>query len=380
MPRGEESKTKWYDKKVFGNRPTRNKPSSGTKWYDKKVFPGLGTPVPSLYTVYVPEVNSMAAPPTTTPVVPNATAAAKEMYQSVYGYQSPTGVEIPRNMYQSVYGYGYQSPTGVAAPMGTQGMTGVNSGTPMLAPGYSPYSGPQYGQPETYPGMRPGGNAYAGITPPGPAAPAGPAMPQSWEDRFYAEHGRYPDEDDVNDRLWSESFYRDNGRPPNMDEWTYHYYETHGFPGGGGAAGSAATPETLGNLSWWASAEALPANLRGWGSWLREMVEQNKGINISNPFYRTGKAGQEAITDVADRGKPLAGYGSSNDVLGQLRALLGIQAAAGDNNTTVWQKIINALPSASLEAQQLINSLRYDSNTNQWYSIDTTQLVNPSYT
>jgi len=306
------------------------------------------------YNAYVPDLRpqeaqtlGMASP--TTPVVPAA----------------------PGGMYQSIYGYGYQQPAPVAAPMGTQGMTGVNSGTPFYSDSMAARYNTQQqqaaapGQPFYSDSMAARYNPY---TQSGAAAPAGPAMPQSWEDRFYAEHGRYPDEDDVNDRLWSESFYRDNGRPPNMDEWTYHYYETHGFPGGGGAAGSAAT------------AEALPANLRGWGSWLREMVEQNKGINISNPFYRTGKAGQEAITDVADNGKPLAGYNSSNDVLGQLRALLGIQAAAGDNNTTVWQKIINALPSASLEAQQLINSLRYDSNTNQWYSIDTTQLANPSYT
>lgn len=246
--------------------------------------------------------------------------------------------------------------------------TGINSGTPGM--------GPQYGQPETYPGSQgmqsPYANPNGEVTPPTSAG-------GSWPERFYAEHGRYPNEEDEEDRRWSEQFYGVNGRPPNLEEWTWHYYQKYPTSQAGGGAGNKPV-ETLGNLSWWASAESLPANLRGWGAWLREFVEQNKGVNISNPFYRTGQAGLEPIQDVNDKDKPLAGYNSTNEILEKLRQQLGVQVVQGDNNTTVWQKIVNAMPAASIETQQLLNSLRYDSNTNQWYSVDTNQLVNPQYT
>jgi len=59
---------------------------------------------------------------------------------------------------------------------------------------------------------------------------------------------------------------------------------------------------------------------------------------------------------------------------------LGLEFPEGITDKDRWQAFINAIPLASLEAQQLLASLRYDGASNRWYIVDVPQLVNPQYT
>lgn len=74
-----------------------------------------------------------------------------------------------------------------------------------------------------------------------------------------------------------------------------------------------------------------------------------------------------------------AGYRTTPEILEQLQGMLGVEYEPGEDATSRWQKFINAIPRASLEAQQLLTSLRFDPKRG-WYTTSTRQLVNPKYT
>ena len=161
--------------------------------------------------------------------------------------------------------------------------------------------------------------------------------------------------------------------------------EVPGDGGGGGGGGGGGTvevvPDMLGELSWWANADVLQPLLRGWGGWLKELVEQNRLTQtIPNPFAFDPEA-EAAGAEVTEVGAPAAaGYQSSRGVMDRLKTLLGVEFEAEETATSQWQKVINAIPKADFEAQQLLASLRFDPTGNQWYSVDIGALVNPKYT
>ena len=154
-----------------------------------------------------------------------------------------------------------------------------------------------------------------------------------------------------------------------------------GTGGGGGGVAPGAVPDMLGELAWWANADTLQPLLRGWGGWLKELIEQNRLTqSIPNPFATIPEA-EAAGVEVAEATAPAAaGYQTSRGVVDRLKTLLGVQFEEGETSTSQWQKVINAIPKADFEAQQLLASLRFDPTGNQWYSVDIGALVNPKYT
>ena len=177
--------------------------------------------------------------------------------------------------------------------------------------------------------------------------------------------------------------------------------ETEGTTGGGGGGGGGPTTppvEMLGELAWWPNADTLQPLLRAWGGWLRELVEENRLVRaVPNPFMFDAEAEAAAAAvgegaqwaqreDAGDRPKqeanlpPLPGYRTTTDVMKRIKELLGVEFAAGETQTSQWQKVINAIPQADFEAQQLLASLRFNPSTDQWYTVDIGQLVNPRYT
>jgi hypothetical protein len=156
--------------------------------------------------------------------------------------------------------------------------------------------------------------------------------------------------------------------------------------GGGGGGGGGVTPPAapdvvpLGELSWWANADMIQPLLRGWAGWLKESVERTRMTQpIPQPFAFDEEAEAVAAEIPADRGPTMPGYKSSADVLRRLQKLMGLTFEPEEDATAQWQKVINAIPKADFEAQQLWASLRYDPQASQWYSVDIGQLVHPEH-
>ena len=155
-----------------------------------------------------------------------------------------------------------------------------------------------------------------------------------------------------------------------------------GYGGGGGSSGGGDgedEAEMLGELAWWENADSIQPLLRGWASWLKELVESNRpSLAIPNPLWFDPEA--EEAAEGIEQGTPMPGYKSSMDVLNALKEKLGLSFEEGESATSRWQKFINAIPQADFESQQLLASLRFDPNNARWYSVDIGQLVNPKYT
>ena len=143
---------------------------------------------------------------------------------------------------------------------------------------------------------------------------------------------------------------------------------------------------------------------------MKELVEANRLTRpIPNPFVFDAEAeaaaaeigAGEAVTptplpgmpplatpgagaEVPDMGQPGAGYvtpgyRTSREVIQRISELLGLQFASGATETDMWQQVINRIPQAGFEAQQLIASLRFDPESSTWHTVDIGQLVNPAY-
>jgi len=222
---------------------------------------------------------------------------------------------------------------------------------------------------------------------------AAPAGDKSWEQRFYDEHGRYPNQKDRMDREWSEQHAGLHGRPPTEDEWKWNYFNPNPdlmkkyFPsaGGGGYYTAAAAPpeedipEPLGELAWWGPSGAPPM-LRPWSTWLQEMVEANRLTPVAFPFDIDEAAEAAEAQELEETGAvyPMEGYTSTRGVLERIQGLLGLEYGEEATPTEKWQEFINVLPQADFEAQQLLASLRYEPDR-EWYTVDIGQLVNPRY-
>jgi hypothetical protein len=174
----------------------------------------------------------------------------------------------------------------------------------------------------------------------------------------------------------------------------YGYGETGGEEGGygyedygpyydyGGGGGGSAVPEVepLGELSWWSSSDVIQPLLRNWAIWLQELVEANRLMNpIPNPF-----SFDEEAAKLAEKAEPSAVSAvptatSSEDILRRLKELLQLDFSKGETKTQQWQKVIDKIPSAGLEAQQLLTSLRFDPDAGRWYTAPSPQIVNPAY-
>lgn len=217
------------------------------------------------------------------------------------------------------------------------------------------------------------------------------AEDKSWEQRFYDEHGRYPNQKDRMDREWSEQHAGLHGRPPTEDEWKWNYYNPNPdlmkkyFPSAGGGGYYAQTrpdvevPEPLGELSWWGPSGAPPM-LRPWATWLQEMVEANRLTPVAFPFDLDEAAEAAEAQELEETGAvyPMEGYTSTRGVLERVQGLLGLEYGEEATPTEKWQSFINVLPQADFEAQQLLASLRYEPDR-EWYTVDIGQLVNPRY-
>ncbi len=211
----------------------------------------------------------------------------------------------------------------------------------------------------------------------------------------------------------------------------------------GSSSGGSTTTDTtadtttgvLGDLTWWANQDTIQPLLRNWAASLKSAVEQARvsGSTLTNPLVFDTEA--ESVSDGTTAGSTYtvvsgdtlsaiaAKYGttvtellslnptitnpnlisvgqaitlpgttevttpteadtgmvSTLDVVKRLKDLLGVTFTEEDTDTTRWQKFINAVPKANLEAQQLLASLQYDSDSGQWYTTDIKQLVNPKY-
>ena len=224
-----------------------------------------------------------------------------------------------------------------------------------------------------------------------PTTKAAPTKDKSWEQRFYDEHGRYPNQKDRMDREWSEQHAGLHGRPPTEDEWKWNYFNPNPdlmkkyFPQYGGGGYYAQTrpdvevPEPLGELSWWGPSGAPPM-LRPWSTWLQEMVEANRLTPVAFPFD-IDEAAETAEAQELEETEgifPVEGYTSTRGVLERIQGLLGLEYGEEATPTEKWQAFINVLPEADFEAQQLLASLRYEPDR-EWYTVDIGQLVNPRY-
>lgn len=191
------------------------------------------------------------------------------------------------------------------------------------------------------------------------------------------------------------------GAPPEGKRWSVQYYtsalgtevwdwvlvdiDTPSRPAVSGAPAPWTQPpggpegtvsELLGPLAWW-KAEALPPLLRNWGQWLRELVEINATTSpIVNPF-EFDEAAEVAIDEPISPTLPK--MRTARQTITEVQQLLGVQFAEGATPTEKWQEFLNKLPTASLQAQQLLASMRYDAKRG-WYTVDTPQLVHPAYT
>ena len=347
-----------------------------------------GTPGPSPYVPGAPVAPS--GTPGTPPrpdqhmYLPGYETEYERWIQNQIASQAPTD----QHMYQPGYGAAYEA--------WVQGRTPPDQGIP-LPPGVEsiPYTqrfvpsptveGPGVAQPT--PSIEQAVTAAPGVT------KATSAEDKSWEQRFYDEHGRAPNQKDRMDREWSEQHAGLHGRPPTEDEWKWNYFNPNPdlmkkyFPsaGGGGYYATAAAqpeediPEPLGELSWWGPSGAPPM-LRPWSVWLQEMVEANRLTPVAFPFD-LDEAAEAAETQELEETQavyPVEGYTSTRGVLERIQGLLGLEYGEEATPTEKWQSFINVLPEADFEAQQLIASLRYVPEQG-WHTVDIGQLVNPRY-
>ncbi len=267
-----------------------------------------------------------------------------------------------------------------------------------------------------------------------------------------------------------------------------YYPSGYGGYGGTTAGGEAEVPETLGELTWWGP-DAVTPLLKGWGKWLRELVEINAesrpvpylfdfepevdesaelrtvlenlegllgkpggtaevpafsdftagGKESLSPRMRavlrelsdrrqrggstlgyieqlidesrgegedarpweellrmaqSGEGGESALdqllaqySSVAEEWDdtvpqlktPQPGVGSVSGILKRLQRMLGVETADDASQTEKWQQLINKIPGASFEAQQLMHSLTFD-QSGKWMTQSSSMLPNPAFT
>ncbi len=127
---------------------------------------------------------------------------------------------------------------------------------------------------------------------------------------------------------------------------------------------SVSTPEPLAELVW-PGPDAVPAQLRDWMSWFRDIYTANQATGAL-PYMFEGLEN----TDLEETGKTLA--------LRELMNNLAINSGKNLNSQNRWQMFVNSLPLASLKAQQALVGLNYDADTG-WTFKDVPALYNPAY-
>ncbi len=267
-----------------------------------------------------------------------------------------------------------------------------------------------------------------------------------------------------------------------------YYPSGYGGYGGATAGGEADVPETLGELTWWGP-DAVTPLLKGWGKWLRELVEINAesrpvpylfdfepevdesaelrtvledlegvlgkpggtaGVPAFADFTAGGKESlsprmRAVLRELSDRKQrggstlgyieqlidesrgegedarpweellrmaqsgeggesaldqllaqyfsvaeewddtvpqlktPQPGVGSVSGILKRLQRMLGVETADDASQTEKWQQLINKIPGASFEAQQLMHSLTFD-QSGKWMTQSSSMLPNPAFT
>ncbi|KKM99856.1 hypothetical protein LCGC14_1143670, partial [marine sediment metagenome] len=76
---------------------------------------------------------------------------------------------------------------------------------------------------------------------------------------------------------------------------------------------------------------------------------------------------------------PQPGVGSVSGILKRLQRMLGVETADDASQTEKWQQLINKIPGASFEAQQLMHSLTFD-QSGKWMTQSSSMLPNPAFT
>ncbi len=76
---------------------------------------------------------------------------------------------------------------------------------------------------------------------------------------------------------------------------------------------------------------------------------------------------------------PKPGVGSVSGVLNRLQGMLGVDWGEDASQTEKWQQLINKIPGASFEAQQLMHSLTFD-QSGKWMTQSSSMLPNPAFT
>lgn len=120
---------------------------------------------------------------------------------------------------------------------------------------------------------------------------------------------------------------------------------------------------------------------------LSELIEANPQIQNPNLIYpgqeiiipgvATEPGEEEEEEDTTEPSVP--GYSSTEQILREIRERLGLSFSEEATIQEKWQTFVNTIPSADLQTQQLITSLAIDPETEQWYTRDVAQLVNPKY-
>lgn len=111
--------------------------------------------------------------------------------------------------------------------------------------------------------------------------------------------------------------------------------------------------------------------------------EAAEAAAVEEPDALAQRRGEAAVDVTEEAGvvSPItvANLQSPQETLREVQRMLNIEVTPEMDLTTQWQTFINALPSASLPAQQLLTSLRYDPNRG-WWTASVPQLVHPAYT
>jgi hypothetical protein len=296
-------------------------------------------------------------------------------------------------------------PTVPSSPVNSPQAPGVTYPAPR--PGGNPVnptrtstSKPQTGTPTINPagvGMNvPGGNKplnskpqpnkQYGLPPATGALPSPVQTPEEFMRYFYQQWGRWPFNEEVVGRRVMYPVPDTTGPtdfPTGGEEGGGDYGGGDGGYGGGGGGGGGGVPlpegklaNPLGSLSWWENSDSIQPLLRGWTTWLKEFMETNKLNAPANPF----DINPDLPESTANKNGIYPGFKTSNEVMQNLKEKMGITFSDSEDITSKWQKVINAIPQADFDQQQMLASLRYDTNSGGWYATDIGQLVNPKYT
>lgn len=212
--------------------------------------------------------------------------------------------------------------------------------------------------------------------------------PGTWPYDFAVQHGRCPNEQDVKDRQWSEQFAATYGHPPTEADWNRHYYSSRG--GNDDDAYEGTVGYLMDNMEFPETETAVPPYLRGWVKYLQQAMTQNPELGIIPlPELVQGQVADLEVEGGGPETREEAGQTApraSDTLQGLLGFPQGEEELGSMPPVQQWQRFLQALENAPIEAQQQLVGLRYDPNLADeergetgWYEEMQPLLPNPKY-